>query len=437
MSKNIGFVSTRFAGLDGVSLEANKWAEVLERSGHTCFWLAGELEAPPGKSFLVPEAHFKHPVIAWINEQVFGKIRPEPSLAGSIHALGSYLNIQLQQFIDHFKIDLLIIENALALPLNIPLGIALVELISAFRIPAIAHHHDFYWERDNLTADAGNEYINLAFPPNLPDMEHIVLNSLACEELARRKGIQAAIIPNVLDFENPPLMDENGSVDFRKLFSLRSGDRTILQPTRIIQRKGIEHAVALVRALDNPNYKLLLSHRNGDESNEYLKWLKNFSRENGIDLRLSNKQIISPWNKRSNSNGCSLWDVYIKADFVTFPSIHEGFGNALLEAIYLKKPMLINRYATFVRDVEPKGFDLIAIDGHLAEETIERVREVLESPQRQEKMVDTNYEIAKEFYSYSVLKERLDSLLLKLAGGKREGKRPKHPISDARVYEEV
>lgn len=55
MSKNIGFVSTRFAGLDGVSLEANKWAEVLERSGHTCFWLAGELEAAPGKSFLVPD----------------------------------------------------------------------------------------------------------------------------------------------------------------------------------------------------------------------------------------------------------------------------------------------------------------------------------------------------------------------------------------------
>ena len=106
--------------------------------------------------------------------------------------------------------------------------------------------------------------------------------------------------------------------------------------------------------------------------------------------------------------------VPINADFVTFPSIHEGFGNALLEAIYLKKPVLINRYATFVKDIEPKGFDIVAIDGHLTEETIERVREILESPQRQKEMVGTNYEIAKRFYSYSVLKERLNSLLLKL-----------------------
>jgi hypothetical protein len=31
MGKNIGFISTRLAGIDGVSLEASKWADVLER----------------------------------------------------------------------------------------------------------------------------------------------------------------------------------------------------------------------------------------------------------------------------------------------------------------------------------------------------------------------------------------------------------------------
>ena len=44
MSKNIGFISTRFAGTDGVSLESSKWAEVFEKSGHSCFWFAGELD---------------------------------------------------------------------------------------------------------------------------------------------------------------------------------------------------------------------------------------------------------------------------------------------------------------------------------------------------------------------------------------------------------
>ncbi|MBW2336879.1 MAG: glycosyltransferase family 1 protein, partial [Deltaproteobacteria bacterium] len=43
MRLNIGFVSTRFAGIDGVSLESSKWARVLEDEGHACFWFAGEL----------------------------------------------------------------------------------------------------------------------------------------------------------------------------------------------------------------------------------------------------------------------------------------------------------------------------------------------------------------------------------------------------------
>ena len=43
-SLNVGFVSTRFKGLDGVSLEASKWADVLEGFHHRSFWFAGELD---------------------------------------------------------------------------------------------------------------------------------------------------------------------------------------------------------------------------------------------------------------------------------------------------------------------------------------------------------------------------------------------------------
>ena len=32
--QNIGFISTRIAGTDGVSLEIEKWTEVLERNGY-------------------------------------------------------------------------------------------------------------------------------------------------------------------------------------------------------------------------------------------------------------------------------------------------------------------------------------------------------------------------------------------------------------------
>ena len=70
-SRHIGFISTRFAGTDGVSLETAKWATILERMGHTCFYFSGECDRPDGKCYLVPEAFYRHPSIDAINETVF------------------------------------------------------------------------------------------------------------------------------------------------------------------------------------------------------------------------------------------------------------------------------------------------------------------------------------------------------------------------------
>ncbi|MEE8452071.1 MAG: hypothetical protein V3R99_09160, partial [Thermoguttaceae bacterium] len=57
-TQNIGFVSTRFAGTDGVSLESAKWAQLLWDYGHVSHWYAGKLDRDPGVSMLVPEAYF-------------------------------------------------------------------------------------------------------------------------------------------------------------------------------------------------------------------------------------------------------------------------------------------------------------------------------------------------------------------------------------------
>ena len=40
----IGFLSTRLAGTDGVSLETRKWAKVTQRLGHQVFFCAGQLD---------------------------------------------------------------------------------------------------------------------------------------------------------------------------------------------------------------------------------------------------------------------------------------------------------------------------------------------------------------------------------------------------------
>jgi glycosyltransferase involved in cell wall biosynthesis len=417
MKKNIGFVSTRFSGTDGVTLEASKWAEVLKSMGHQYYWFAGLLDRKPERSFLVPEAHFQHEKNRWINEHVLGKKRREPTVTDLIHEIKVNLKKQLNEFIRHYDIDLLITENVLTIPMHIPLGIALTEFIAETQIPTIAHHHDFYWERTRFALNAVGDYLRMAFPPNLPNIEHVVINSTAQEELALRTGISSIIIPNVLDFESPPQIDERQTKIFWQTLGLKPDDVMILQPTRIIQRKGIEHAIQLVEELENPHYKLVISHEAGDEGHEYAEWLKETAKQRGVDLRMVNIHMADPLNPEVNNHDrLSLWDVYPHADFITYPSLYEGFGNAFLEAIYFRKPLLINRYATFVKDIEPKGFDLIVMDGYLTRANVNKVKDILESRERREKMIDTNYEIAKRHYSFAMLRRWLNTLLTNFFG---------------------
>ena len=417
MAKNIGFISTRFSGTDGVTMEASKCAEVLRKSGHECFWFAGELDRDPQKSLLVPEAHFKHSENQWINERIFGHKGRSTAVTDAIHDLKVLLKIQIQEFISQFNLNLVIVQNALTIPLHIPLGIALTEIIAETQIPTIAHHHDFYWERTRFLVNAVGDYLHMAFPPNLNNIEHVVINSAAQEELALRTGISSTIIPNVLDFENPPQVDEDQTMAFRDSLELNLKDHIILQPTRIVQRKGIEHAIELVENLKDPRYKLVISHEAGDEGHEYAEWLQETARERGVDLKLVKTRVLDPLNSQTNYLGKpTLWDIYPHADFITYPSLYEGFGNAFLEAIYFKKPLLINRYATFVRDIEPKGFDLIVMDGFLTKKNVQSVREVLNSPEKREKMINHNYEVAKRHYSYAVLRRSLITILVNFFG---------------------
>ena len=72
MSKNIGFISTRFAGSDGVSLESAKWAEVLWDDAHVSYWYSGRNDRDTACSFCIPEAYFCHSENVWINERIWG-----------------------------------------------------------------------------------------------------------------------------------------------------------------------------------------------------------------------------------------------------------------------------------------------------------------------------------------------------------------------------
>ncbi|MCC5926427.1 MAG: glycosyltransferase family 4 protein [Bacteroidetes bacterium] len=416
--ERIGFVSTRFAGTDGVSLEAAKWAEVLESDGHEIFWYAGRLNRPRESSFCVPIAHFEHPEIEWLNQQIWGHTKRSPMVSKRIRSISDYLKETLHEFVKEFDISLLIIENAVTIPMNLPLGVALTEFLIETNIPAISHHHDFYWERSRFTVNCVGDYLAMAFPPRDPELQHVVINKNAADTLAWRKGASSILIPNVLDFDNEPTPESDTyTVGLKEELGFAPDDIIFLQPTRVVPRKGIEHAIRLVSMLNNPKIKLCVSHDSGDEGFAYENMLRESAEHEGVDLRFVNTRVGDERQVDEQGNKIySLWDMYPITDLVTYPSLYEGFGNAFLEAVYYRKPILVNRYDIYMRDIEPKGFQTVTIQGYVSPETVREVKKILADPDMITAMTDRNYDLAKQYFSYTVLRKKLRFIINTIRG---------------------
>lgn len=406
----IGFVSTRFAGTDGVSLESWKWAEVLTEMGHEVFWFSGRSDREASVSMCVPEAFFGHRENEWISQRIWGVAQRNPQVTERIRDLSAYLEAMLRRFVNRFGIDVLVPENVLTIPVHVPLGVALTEFLAETGMPAVAHHHDFYWERVRFSLNAVPDYLDMSFPPRLPNVIHTVINQAAREQLALRKGVSSVLVPNVFDFENEAENNGDWAADVREEIGLAPDDIFFLQPTRIVPRKGIEHAIKLVSMLENPKCKLVISHDAGDEGYEYQQMLQHLAEDEGVDLRIIADRVGE--HRQRDAQGrkmYTLWDIYPHADFVTYPSVYEGFGNALLEAFYFRKPVMINRYSIYVQDIKPKGFSLVEMDGYVTRATVAAVRRVLEDDEMRREMIDTNYELANRHYGYGALRMALEA----------------------------
>lgn len=412
-----GFISTRFHGTDGVTLEAKKWANILEKEGHACFWMAGQLDTPPVASYCAPKAFFNHPEVRELQRQLFGTATRTRAVTNQIQALKEELKDELYRFIEKFQIQVLVPQNILAIPMHVPLGLAMTEVMAETGLGTIAHHHDFSWERDRFTLNAVDDYLQSAFPPSLHRTEHVVINSMGQKELARRFGLPSTVIPNILDYETPPPDIDDYSRDIRREIGLTENDIFILQPTRVVARKGIEHAIELVRRLKEPRAKLVISHPAGDEGDAYFQLIKERVEDAQIDVRFIADRIGE--TRGLNADGkkiYTLFDVYPHADLVTYPSLYEGFGNAFLEAIYFRKPVVVNTYAVYARDIAPLGFKTIEMSQLITNQTIQQAREILHNEQLRAEWAAINYDLGMKYFSYAVARRKLATRLSNLFG---------------------
>ncbi len=403
---NIGFISTRLAGTDGVSLETAKLADVVRQFKHKAYFCAGELDSHL-QGLADPMLHFADSVAQSLHDRAFFERETAVTLLPDIQRRAEMLKRPLRHFLQEYAIDFVIVQNIFAIPMQLPLALALTQVLAESNLPALAHHHDFYWERPRYRHSNLTPFLDQYFPPDLPNLRHAVINSLAQTALKQRRGLDSIIIPNVFDFATPPPGIDDFNADFRQAIGLTDKDWLILQPTRVIPRKGIELSIELLHQLNDPRAKLIITHKAGDEGLDYLHKIEALAQVKGVDLRYVADQVD---DRRGWDNGrkiYALWDSYPHADLVTYPSFIEGFGNALIETIYFKKPAVVNKYPVYVADIAPLGFQFAEIEGKIEPETVQTVRQWLERPQTAVSITKHNYTLGAKFFSYKTLAKLL------------------------------
>ena len=457
----IGMLHFEVFGTDGVSLEMEKWKRVLETSGHSVFFCSGE-KAPFGSSShttVIEELSYHLPSSRDLDTATFHSLLPfgdENKYRIALYQSAEVIKGKLDAWIEDNSLDVLIVENVWSVGLHPSAAIGLSMAIQGHRLSILSHEHDFYWERVvslGMTCKTAMEVVDCYIPPHTKDYSHVVINRLTCEMLAKRKGIEATVIPNVFDFSQGPWVVDDFNADFRQSFGIQANDIVILQATRIIPRKGIELAIDVVACLANKKQDfigrrlyngkrfsqgsrivLLLAGDLKDDQSFYFSRLVEKAKQMGVEMLYIGDRISSRRHQINNKKTYSLWDTYVHADLVSYPSYWEGWGNQFLEAVQAKLPIVLFEYPVYKKDIRPQGFLTISLgdtvefsptDG-LASVKISRLKrasrqmaEVLFDRKTRNHMVEMNFGIAREKYSLEALRMFLEPYIELWSKGKK------------------
>ena len=194
-----------------------------------------------------------------------------------------------------------------------------------------------------------------------------------------------------------------------------SDEIMVLQPTRIVPRKGIELSISLCSKIQTKLDKkicLVVSHLYGDEGSQYYEDLVKLAQEKSLKVVWAGERVgESRGLNHAGEKIYNLWDIYPMADFVTYPSLYEGFGNALLETFYFSKPVLVNRYQVYKDDIELYGFKVVSIDGEITEDAVNDTIKLLSDDSLVDEWTSQNYSICEEYFSHKVLRSTLENLV--------------------------
>lgn len=421
----IGILIGRIGGVDGVALETEKWISVLRKMGHDVYTLAGQFEErklDPQFETLVLEMSFFSPESFWGQKKAFHF--PDDNISELLEHIHFYADLIGDKIIDwarEKKIEVLISENASALPAHLEMGLAIKKAVIKLGIPTITHDHDFHWERGNRYLSPHPEVNKIVadnFPLRLPNVFHAVINTYGIDTLKNRFNRESILVPNVMNFDLPFGEINETNINLKRNLGLKESDYILAQVTRIVRRKGIETAIQLIHMLEDPHAKLIITGSHSDDEgnvyyNELIDQIHDLKLEGQV---LFASHIIKNQRRQTpNSTAYSLSDAYAHAKASTYFSTYEGFGNAFVESVMGKCPIFVNNYKpVYWPDIGSKGFKTVMLeDNQITNKALEEMRDIIHKPTLNKEIGEFNYHLGKSHFSFDTLETKLEELLEK------------------------
>ncbi len=420
---NIGVIIGRYQDIDGVSLETEKWIQVLERMGHTLHILAGgypDYHRNSEHHSTLPSLSFFSPECEWEQKRAFFYPDEDPDiLLSHLERTAQRLTKEIFKWIVSHRLGTLLIENAAALPCHLSMGMAVRDIIDYGALHVVTHDHDFSWERHNRYVSPHKEVMAIiqnTFPPRSLHVKHAVINSDTKAYLKKVFDLESTVVPNVMDFLAPYARKDSYNGDLLQCLGLGKGDMALFQMTRIVKRKGILTAIDLVHRLQNPHIKLVISGTAADDERlgYYKKLLKKIRKHKLQDNVVFADHYISHRRSRTKTGKpvYSLSDAYAHAKACTYFSEYEGFGNAFVESVLARRPIFVNNYEpVYWPDIGSKGFETVMIeDGELTDDAVTRIDSIIHDERLYKEIAEHNFALGKKYFSFEVLEELLTEL---------------------------
>lgn len=414
--RNIAVIASRLKCVDAISVEAERWINKYEKLGYKVHLVAGKFGEPVElPHFELPEMDYKHPELRGIKRIVFGsELGKDGKKAAEIllNNLIKRIKYPLKNYLIKNKIDILSVEDVLISLKNLPLNIALSQIIKETELRVISRYHYLPTENSYFTRFNNFPRILSEIPLNSKRIVHVTNTQSVKTALGESKKLFANVIPNTIALDRIGKIDDYNN-DFRKAFGIRDDQLIFLQPTRMKRNKYIERSIKLVAELNDIMKKdnvLVITGSPVYSRGNYFEEIVRKVNKQSVKVVFANDRIFLGRHQNKEQKFYSIHDAYVNCDVVLYPNISSAFGNPVIEAAAYKKPLVVNNFPN-LKEFTDKGFEFIKMDNKIDAEVVSDTYEIIINEQKRKEVTEKNFELLRKNYSSDILDEALVPIL--------------------------